>query len=214
MLASANVYETFDGGQTAITVIARPVGLGGPARMAYGGRQNGADAPDVAYCAIGNQVWRRQPGEAALTPLASPLEGEAIDISVDPYDWSRVVIIENSRVWRSDQAGDTWAECTATCPAWPPTSWATSTSTTWSSCGRPRRQRARWSSSAPIGPVPDGNRRRRRVRAVGEDRQPAGRGGAVDAVPAAAHRTARQRRARRRAAGPGHLGAHRGELYL
>ncbi len=116
LLASANVYETFDGGQTAITVIARPVGLGGPARMAYGGRQNGADAPDVAYCAIGNQVWRRQPGEAALTPLASPLEGEAIDISVDPYDWSRVVIIENSRVWRSDQAGDTWAECTGNLP--------------------------------------------------------------------------------------------------
>ena len=116
LLASANVYETVDGGQTAITVIARPAGLGGVARMAYGGRRNGTAAPDVAYCAIGTQIWRREPGEAALTPLASQLGTAATDISTDPYDWSRVAIIENSRVWWSDQAGDTWAECTGNLP--------------------------------------------------------------------------------------------------
>jgi hypothetical protein len=112
LLAATNVYETTDGGATATTLLTRPAGLPGVARMAYGGRQDGSERPDVVYCAIGNQAWCRQPGQNLSALPAYQAAGVAMDISVDVYDWRRAVIIEGSRVWRTGQAGQTWTECT------------------------------------------------------------------------------------------------------
>ena len=112
LLAGSNVYETTDGGATVTTLLARPAGLAGAARMACGGRQDGTDQPDVVYCAVGNRIWRRQPGESALSEPGTYPGGTALDVGVDVHDWRRAVIVEGTRVWRTTQAGGSWTECT------------------------------------------------------------------------------------------------------
>jgi hypothetical protein len=116
LLAGNNVYETTDGGATVTTLLTRPAGLAGSARLACGGRQDDADQPGVAYCAIGNRIWRRKPGEPGLSEPGGYAGGPVLDIGVDVHDWRLAVMIEGSRVWRTPDAGDTWTECTGNLP--------------------------------------------------------------------------------------------------
>ncbi len=112
LLGAGNVYESSDGGATITTLLAPGPGVGGPLVMVCGGRQDGAEQPDVAYIALGTRLWRRAPGGAGLTQLISYPGGVVNHLALDPYDRRRLIVLDATHVWRSTTSGDAWNDCT------------------------------------------------------------------------------------------------------
>ena len=86
--------------------------------IAYGGRQNGVDNPDVSYVSAGTQVLARTATTfAALVATAALPFGAGVaslihDVEMDPDDWARVFAIDNNQVFFSSNAGAAWNEIT------------------------------------------------------------------------------------------------------
>lgn len=110
--ASNNPYESLDQGDN-ITELTMGGGVnwfdGSP--IAYGGRRGGVDNPEVLYVGSGNQVFVRTAGTGAPLATAFP-GGSPRDIVLDPDDWRHAYVATPSGVWKTMDAGGTWADVT------------------------------------------------------------------------------------------------------
>lgn len=86
----------------------------GSAAMAYGGRLNGADFPDVLYAGSGKAIFHRVTLGAALTTLTS-YPGDLVRVLVmDPFNYKRIFVLDNTgKVFTSSDEGVTWSNLTA-----------------------------------------------------------------------------------------------------
>jgi hypothetical protein len=118
LLGAINVFESVDGGATVRRVIRRPLNrLGkpvtpGPLQMACGGRANSVDLPEVAYVGFGNQLWVRGARASSFARVPGYTGGRITSLAMDPHDWTRVYVTDNTHVYQSTTAGQSWTECT------------------------------------------------------------------------------------------------------
>ena len=86
----------------------------GSAAMAYGGRLNGADFPDVLYAGSGKVIFHRVTMGAALTTLTS-YPGDLVRVLVmDPFNYKRIFVLDNTgKIFTSADEGVTWSNLTA-----------------------------------------------------------------------------------------------------
>ncbi|MDQ6808570.1 MAG: hypothetical protein M3Z64_03980 [Verrucomicrobiota bacterium] len=86
----------------------------GSAAMAYGGRLNGADVPDVFYVGSGKQIFHRVTLGAALTTLTT-YPGDLVRVLVmDPFNYKRIFVLDNTgKIFTSADEGVTWSNVTA-----------------------------------------------------------------------------------------------------
>ncbi len=117
LLGAINVYETTDGGATARSVITRPTNpqgtkVPGVVAMVCGGQENGVDRPEVAYVGIGTTLWARAPGGTDFFQLSAYPGGTIKSVAMDQYDYQRLYVIDDTDVYRSLDAGQTWTPCT------------------------------------------------------------------------------------------------------
>lgn len=109
------VYESMDRGDTIAAEF--PIGpcCGG---VAYGGRLGGVANPDVLYLgsAINGTVSLRTAagGSPTLTPgfFAGGVQG----ITLDSTNWHTAYVISPSKVYRTTDAGSSWADITGSLP--------------------------------------------------------------------------------------------------
>ncbi|KKM72636.1 hypothetical protein LCGC14_1418530, partial [marine sediment metagenome] len=93
-----------------VTWTAVPVagGFGTVNTLAYGGRRNGADDPDILYAGTENGVYLRTTAGGTLNATATAFPGGAVsDISLDPDDWQHAFVISATGVWETTDAGAT-----------------------------------------------------------------------------------------------------------
>jgi hypothetical protein len=122
VIGGANsVYESFDQGDT-ITELDGP----GPneTAMAYGGRSDGVDNPDVLYVGFNTDsvpsvptVFLRTTAGAALTqtaalPTSSPFGISVRDVVMDSDDWRSAYVVVDDQVFRTTNAGVSWTDIT------------------------------------------------------------------------------------------------------
>jgi photosystem II stability/assembly factor-like uncharacterized protein len=113
------VYESFDQGNT-LTRIDCP---GIVSAIAYGGRSDGVDNPDVLY--VGSRVdtatdiypaavFLRTTAGGALEPTAKLPPGgfELRDVVMDPDDWRSAYVVVDHQVFRTTDAGASWTDIT------------------------------------------------------------------------------------------------------
>ncbi|MDX2241128.1 MAG: FG-GAP-like repeat-containing protein [Leptolyngbyaceae cyanobacterium bins.302] len=73
--------------------------------LAYGGKENGVDQPDVLYVGTSTgQLFRRDPG-GLLTKVPFNNDVEIRDIALNPNNWREVYVLTSRAVWRSLDAG-------------------------------------------------------------------------------------------------------------
>jgi hypothetical protein len=131
------IYESNDAGSGGLTMVgtkffvndnwtAIPTGPGfvsvnqisanasSEAVMAYGGRRNGVDNPDVLYAASGNQIFLRSTAGGTLNATAAQPAGigTITGIALDPNDWMTAFVTDNSRVFMTSDAGAHWTQIT------------------------------------------------------------------------------------------------------
>lgn len=109
---SANLYESTDQGNT-INKIAT-VGVYERA-IAYGGRRNGVDNPDVLYVASGSATfYARTAAGGAVAATATPPSGfwYIRDIVINPADWMNVFAVDEDQVWATTNSGANWTNVT------------------------------------------------------------------------------------------------------
>ena len=97
---NANLYESTDGGDTVSQIAA--FAANGIARIAYGGRLNGTNAPGVLFLGSGSSVAYRT---AASGPIAGTLPfpgGTVQGVVLDPENWKNAWIIGNNTVYAAD----------------------------------------------------------------------------------------------------------------
>ena len=123
VIAGCNaVYESADQGETLSQLdglFDSMCGTGGilggfQNAMAYGGKFEGVDNPDVLYVGSGATLWVRTAADPApLVALANyPGVGQINDIVLDPDDWKTLYVIDLMSVHVSLDAGDSWADIT------------------------------------------------------------------------------------------------------
>ena len=109
---SANLYESLDKGDT-INKIAT-VGVYYRA-IAYGGRRDGVDNPDVLYVANGtNTFYARTTAGGAVTATGALPSGAwyVRDIVMNPADWMNVFAVDADQVFATTDGGATWSDIT------------------------------------------------------------------------------------------------------
>ncbi len=76
--------------------------------LAYGGRKDGNDKPDIIYAARGSSLFVRVDGAAAnaFTDVSIAGSGQIISIAMDPEDWETVYATDGTTVWKSTTHGD------------------------------------------------------------------------------------------------------------
>jgi hypothetical protein len=116
-----SVYESFNQGNT-ITEIDGPGATENA--MAYGGRSNGVDNPDVLYVGFNTNsnpsvptVFLRTTAGAALTQTADlPTSGQlgiiVRDVVMDSDDWRSAYVVVDNQVFRTTNAGVSWTDIT------------------------------------------------------------------------------------------------------
>src|SRR5262249_37671865 len=84
--------------------------------MAYGGRRNGTDNPDVLYVASGNQIFLRTMSGGTLnaTSALPAGAGNIVAIALDPNDWQTAFVTDGLRVYMTTDMGSTWNNVTGT----------------------------------------------------------------------------------------------------
>ena len=108
--ASNSIYESLDRGDTI-----REIGPGiqtngsGPNPIAYGSAGN----PDALYVGSSDQVFVRMAASpAGLTASPGYSGGVVVGIAIDPKDPNTAYVVDPGRVFRTTDAGNTWAEVT------------------------------------------------------------------------------------------------------
>jgi hypothetical protein len=118
LLGAINVFESVDGGATVRKVLTGPLDRRGnpvspgPLQMVCGGRANSVDLAEVAYVGFGTQFWGRGAGAASFSQVPGYAGGRINFVAMDPHDWTRVYVIDNTHVYRSTTAGRSWDDCT------------------------------------------------------------------------------------------------------
>jgi hypothetical protein len=137
LIGTANLYESFDQGDTLTNLSSTP---GAVCALAYGGRSGGVDNPDVFYAgtqsnggcsgqtgpesfptqavstlgpsATGAILHRTALG-GDITQLTSYQGGAVISLAIDPQNFKRVFVVDNAnKVWGSFDEGQNWTELT------------------------------------------------------------------------------------------------------
>lgn len=114
IVASNSIYESLDGGYTLVE-IGPGQGLDGKLTdaIAYGGRRNGVDAPDVLYVGRDHSVVVRTSASAMPTASAAyPGSGLVRDLAIDPDDWMHAFALEDGHLFETTDAGTGWRETT------------------------------------------------------------------------------------------------------
>lgn len=122
-IASQNLYESFDRGDTVRQILA---GATFGATLPYGGRRGGIDFPDLVWAVQRHAgdpnrfvVRRRESLAAGFVETAAAYPGvhgvEAL--AVDPDNWGRLATVEAAangtpHVWLTEDAGDSWRSIT------------------------------------------------------------------------------------------------------
>lgn len=116
MVGSNGLYESQDGGSTineiTVTDPSTNAAVTDVHSIAYGAREDGVARPDVAYVGMGAGLWLRGPRGGAFTPVTSYPGGSVTHVAVDPDDWKRAYVVDESHVYRTDSGGQTWEDCT------------------------------------------------------------------------------------------------------
>ena len=79
--------------------------------MVYGGYQDGVANANVLWVASDSGVYLRTTAGGALTKTTYT-GGPARDIAVDPTDWTKAYVIDDSHVYYTADAGQTWTDIT------------------------------------------------------------------------------------------------------
>ena len=109
-----NPYESLDQGDNITELdIAAQVNSDS---IAYGGRRLGVDNPEVLYLGAGAGVFVRQAGLGLPVQSAAWPGGTVRDIVLDPDDWMTAYIADPTGVFRTTDAGATWANVTGNLP--------------------------------------------------------------------------------------------------
>jgi photosystem II stability/assembly factor-like uncharacterized protein len=103
--STKGIYESFDGGEN----LDRVSGLEGKASaIAYGGRSNSVDNPDVLWVGSDSGLFLRQTSGSSVAKVAA-YPGELVRaISLDPDDWKSAWVAGASNVYHTSDAGTTW----------------------------------------------------------------------------------------------------------
>jgi hypothetical protein len=123
LIASQNLYESFDRGDTLAQVLD---GATFGADLVYGGRRGGVDNPDVVWAVqrrAGDpnrfvvRVRETLAGGFVDTPAGYPGVDGVEAMAVDPDDWGRLATVEANRdgaprVYLTEDAGGMWVEVT------------------------------------------------------------------------------------------------------
>jgi hypothetical protein len=120
IIGGANsVYESLNRGET-ITEIGRAITVNdslGMEAIAYGGRREGIDNPDLLYVGSGARVFIRTAAPPApLVQSATYPGGIVRDIALDPDDWLTTYVIDSNRVFLTNNGGTNWTEITGNLP--------------------------------------------------------------------------------------------------
>jgi subtilisin-like proprotein convertase family protein len=107
--ASNDLYESLDRGDTVTAL-----GFGTATAMVYGGRASGVDNLDLIYAIYGTGVYVRTSGSGApLLTAASPGTANLRDVAVDPTDWHKAYVVNDSgQVWSTTNNGGSWTNVT------------------------------------------------------------------------------------------------------
>jgi hypothetical protein len=113
LLGTQIIYESFNRGD----LLQRPNGtnpVGLVSALAYGGRLDGAPNADVAYVGTATPaLYLRSAADGPFTRLAGYTGSAPRDIALDPDNWRRAYVVDDqTRVWRTTDAGATWTEVT------------------------------------------------------------------------------------------------------
>lgn len=108
--SSFDVYESFNRGDT-LTRIDLPV-FTTINTLAYGGRMNGADAPDVLYVGTDAGLYLRSVAGDPLVELIAYPGTSVIDIVLDPNSWTTAYVIDQSGVFVTTDGGNSWTTIT------------------------------------------------------------------------------------------------------
>ncbi len=114
-----SVFESFDQGDSHTSIDCPGI----VSAIAYGGRSDGVDNPDVLY--VGARVdtptdlypatvFLRTTAGGALEPTAKlPAGGfELRDVVMDPDDWRSAYVVVDNQVFRTTDAGASWTDIT------------------------------------------------------------------------------------------------------
>ena len=104
---ATSVFELFNYGNTLTNLSA----VGDANAMVYGGYQGTAANADVLWVASDSGVYLRTTAGGVLNKT-NYAGGPALDIVVDPTNWNHAYVIDNSHVYYTPDAGQTWSDIT------------------------------------------------------------------------------------------------------
>jgi hypothetical protein len=115
LIGTGDIYESMDKGDS-LTNLEGNTGSFVRA-LAYGGRLNGADQPDVFYVGAGPNILHRVNVGGSITTLTAYPGSGVISLVMDPQNYQHVYVVDDqSRVWASFDEGGTWKNLTANLP--------------------------------------------------------------------------------------------------
>jgi len=107
-----NIYESTNQG-LSFNLVATNTGAN-PDAIAYGGRLNGANVPNVFYVGSGSQIFVRT--TAGLPTLTNYFGGYVRDIILDPEDLNTAFAIDETSVFVTNDTGNLWTDITGNLP--------------------------------------------------------------------------------------------------
>jgi Ca2+-binding RTX toxin-like protein len=107
VIGGNGLYESTDKGDN-LTVL-NAGGQTSVSAIAYGGSLGGVPNQDILYVGVGGQLFLRSTSGGALNQLTNYTGGTPQDIAMDPDNWKRVYVTDGTNVFRSTDAGVSWA---------------------------------------------------------------------------------------------------------
>lgn len=125
LIGTANIYESFNRGDSVNNLTGSPGALGafigdgfGNSPLAYGGSLNGVANPGVFYVGAGAKIVHRAGDGNSIMTLASYPGVTVRALVLDPQNWRHLFVVDTaSKVWATMNEGTSWTELTANLPA-------------------------------------------------------------------------------------------------
>jgi hypothetical protein len=113
LFGTQSLYESTDRGNT-LTRLPSASNQGRIISIAYGGRLNATDLPEVAYVVTDqNRILLRTAAGDNFNQLVNYPGAQPRDLTIDPQNYRRVYVLAgDGRVWASFNAGVRWVEIT------------------------------------------------------------------------------------------------------
>jgi hypothetical protein len=121
LIGTANIYESLNRGDSLANLGFTGFFIGdfvGASPLAYGGRLNGEDNPDVFYVGAGPNILHRvNIGDPIITLSAYP--GSRVrTLVIDPQNYQTIYVVDFlNQVWASFDEGASWSNLTANLPS-------------------------------------------------------------------------------------------------